>query len=325
MKLSRRRLLKLAGTAIVLPGLPRCARAHAWPTRPVRILVGFAAGGGYDIKARLIGKWLSERLGQAFIVENRPGAGTNIATEACVNAPADGYTLLMLGLPNAANATLYTNLRFNFLRDIAPVAGLLREPFVVETNPSLPVRTMSELIDYANANPSKINMASAGVGSGNHLAGALFEMKTGIRLVHVPYRGASPALTDLLGGRAQVMFASMSSSIGYVLGGKLHALAVTTRRPSPLLPDTPTVAQTVPDYEFSFWNGVGVRSGTSVEIIETLNTEINAALGDTNFKMRLAEEGGTPLPGSPADFVKLITEETEKWGKVIRAANISLS
>jgi len=325
MNLSRRRLLKLAAATAALPNPYRLAHANAYPSRPVRILVGFAAGGGYDIAARLIGQWLSERLGQPFIVENRPGAGTNIATEAAVNAPSDGYTLLMVGLPNASNASLYTNLKFNFMRDIAPVAGIHREPFVVETNLAVPVRTMREFISYADARPGKVNMASAGVGSGNHLAGALFEMMTGIKLTHVPYRGASLALADLLGGQVQVMFASTSSSIGYVTAGKLRPLAVTTATPLSTLPDTPTLAETVPGYEFSFWNGIGVRSGTPVEIIETLNKEINAALADSKFKVQLAELGGAALPGSPTEFGKLIADETEKWRKVIRDAKITLS
>jgi tripartite-type tricarboxylate transporter receptor subunit TctC len=307
MNLSRRRLLKLATAAAA---------------RPVRILVGFAAGGGYDIAARLIGQWLSERLGRPFIIENRPGAATNIATEAAVNAPADGYTLLMVGIPNASNASLYTNLKFNFLHDVAPVAGLLREPFIVETNLAVPVRTMREFISYAEASPGKINMASAGVGSGNHLAGALFQMMTGIKLAHVPYRGASLALADLLGGEVQVMFASTSSSIAYVRAGKLRPLAVTTVARSAMLPDTPTVAESLPGYEFSFWNGLGVRSGTPPEIIERLNKQINTALADPEFKERLAKLGGAPLTGSPADFGKLIAGETEKWRKVILAANI---
>jgi len=324
MKLSRRRLLKLATAAVVLPNSLRLACANAYPTRPVRILVGFAAGGGYDIAARLIGQWLSERLGKPFIIENRPGAATNIATEAAVNAPPDGHTLLMVGLPNASNASLYTDLKFNFLREIAPVAGIHREPFVVETNLSVPVRTIPEFISYADASPGRINMASAGIGSGNHLAGALFQMMTGIKLAHVPYRGASLALTDLLAGEVQLMFASTSSSIGYLRAGKLRPLAVTTVARSAMLPDTATVAESLPGYEFSFWNGIGVRSGTPTEIIETLNKEINAALADSEFKERLAKLGGTPLPGTPADFGKLITAETEKWSKVVRAANIKV-
>lgn len=325
MNVSRRRVLTLATAAVMLPNGRRLARAQAYPTRPVRIVVGFPPGGGVDITARLIAHWLSDRLGQPFIVENRPGAGTNIATEGVVSAPSDGYTLLMACLPNASNAALYPNLRFNFLRDIAPVAGIHREPFVVETNLSLPVKTIPELISYANANPGKINMASAGgVGSGTHLAGALFEVMTGVKLVYVPYRAASFALTDLLGGRAQVMFASMSSSIGYLAAAKLRPLAITTTGPSPALPDIPPVAESVPGYEFSFWYGIGVRGDTPVEIIESLNKEVNAALADPEFKARLGEFGSTPLPGSPADFGMLIAAETEKWGKVIHAANIKL-
>lgn len=325
MNASRRRLLKLTAAAAVLPSLPRLARADAYPTRPVRIIVGFPAGGGVDLAARLIGHWLSERLGQPFIVENRPGAATNTATADVVNGVSDGYTLLMACLPNASNATLYPDLKFNFLRDIAPVAGLLREPFVVETHPSLPVTTIPELISFASANPGKINMASAGgVGNGTHLAGALFQTMTGVKFVHVPYRAAGLALTDLLAGRVQLMFASMSSSIGYVRAGKLRPLAVTSTTSSPLLPGTPTLTESVPGYAFSFWYGVGVRYGTPAEIIERLNKEINAALTDGKFKMQLGEFGGTPLPGSPADFGKLIADETDKWREVIRAANIVL-
>jgi tripartite-type tricarboxylate transporter receptor subunit TctC len=322
MKLPRRTFLHLATGAAALPAVSRIARAQAYPSRPVRIIVGFAPAGGTDIMARLIGQWLSERLGQQFVIENRPGAGTNIATEAVVNAPPDGYTLLLACLPNASNATLYDKLNLNFIRDIAPVAGIARDTFAIEVNPSVPVKTVPELIAYAKVNSGKINMASGGIGSGNHIFGELFKMMTGVNLVHVPYRGAGPALVDLLGGQVQVMFASMVSSIEYVRAGKLRALAVTTSTRSPLLPDIPTVAQFVPGYEASFWYGIGAPRNTPIEIVEKLNQEINAVLADSQMKARLAGLGATALPGSPADFGKLIDEETEKWAKVIRSANI---
>jgi tripartite-type tricarboxylate transporter receptor subunit TctC len=272
--------------------------------------------------ARLIGQWLSERLGQQFVIENRPGASTNIATQAVVNAPPDGYTLLLACLPNASNATLYENLKFNFIRDITPVAGIARDPFAMEVNPSVPVKTVPEFITHAKANPGRINMASGGIGSGNHIFGELFKMMTGVNLVHVPYRGAGPALVDLLGGQVQVMFASMSSSIEYVRTDKLRALAVTTATRLDALPDVPTVGDFVPGYEASFWTGIGAPKNTPAEIVDKLNKEINAALADPKMKARLAELGVTALPGSPADFNKLIVNETEKWGKVVRAANI---
>ena len=318
MKLPRREFLRLAAGAAALPAVPLIASAQAYPARPVRIIVGFAPGGGMDIIARLIGQWLSERFGQQFVIENRPGAGTNIATEAVVNAPPDGYTLLLAGFPNASNATLYGNLKFNFIRDIAPVAGLSRETFVIEVNPSLWFKTVPEFITHAKANPGKINMASAGIGSGNHIAGELFKMMTGVTLVHVPYRGAGPALVDLLAGQVQVMFASMSSSIAYVRTGKLRALAVTTTTRLPELPDIPTVAEFVPGYEFSFWSGIGAPKNTPAEIVDKLNKEINAALADPKMKARFAELGVATIPGSPADFGKLIADETEKWSKVIK-------
>ena len=322
MKLLRRQFFHLVAGATALPALPRVASALDYPTRPVHIIVGFAPAGGTDIMARLIGQRLSERLGQQFAVENRPGAGTNVATEAVVNAPADGYMLLLVSLPNASNATLYESLKFNFIRDIVPVAGIAREPFAIEVNPSLPVKTVPELIAYAKANPGKINMASGGVGSGNHIFGELFKMMTGINLVHVPYRGAGPALVDLLAGQVQVMFASMSSSIEYLRAGKLRALAVTTSTRSPVLPDIPTVAQFVPGYEASFWTGIGAPRNTPIEMVEKLNQEINAALADSQMKARLAGLGAAALPGSPADFGKLIAEETEKWGKVVKFAGV---
>jgi tripartite-type tricarboxylate transporter receptor subunit TctC len=322
MKIPRRALLQLAAGAAAFRGAPRIARAQAYPTRPVRLIVGFAAGGGADIMARLIGQWLSDRLGQSFVVENRSGAGTNIATETVVNAAPDGHTLLLATSSNAFNATLYHDLKFNFLRDIAPVAGVHREPHIIEINPSLPVDTVPEFIAYAKANPGKINMGSGGVGSGNHMAGELFSMMTGARFTHVPYRGAAPALVDLMGGQVQVIFAVISSSIEHVRAGKLRALAVTTATRSAVLPDVPTVADFVPGYEASFWTGVCAPKGTPAEIVDTLNKEINAALVDPRLQARFAQLSATALPGSAADFSKLVAEETERWGKVIRTAGI---
>jgi tripartite-type tricarboxylate transporter receptor subunit TctC len=288
----------------------------------VRFIVGFAPAGGNDIVARLIGQWLSERLGQTFIIENRPGAGTNIATEAVVNSPPDGYTLLLVGVPNASNATLYSNLKFNFIRDIAPVAGVSRGPLALVVNPSVPATTVPEFVAYAKANPGKINMASAGIGSGSHLAGELFKMMAGVNLVHVPYRGNGPALTDLLAGQVDVLFPTLASCIEYIRTGKLRGLAVTTGMRSEALPDLPTVAESVQGYETSGWYGVGVPKGTLAEIIDKLNREINAGLADPMVKAQFTDLGSTVLPGSPADFGKLIADETVKWGKVIRAANI---
>jgi tripartite-type tricarboxylate transporter receptor subunit TctC len=300
----------------------RIARAQAYPTRPVHIIVGFAPAGGTDILARLIGQWLSERLGQQFVIENRAGAATNIATEAVVNAPPDGYTLLAACLPNASNATIYDKLNFNFIRDIAPVAGIARDTFAIEVNPSVPVKTVPELIAYARVNSGKINMASGGIGSGNHIFGELFKIMTGVNLVHVPYRGAGPALVDLLGGQVQVMFASISSSLEYVRAGKLRVLAVTTSTRSPVLPDIPTVAEFVPGYEATFWTGIGAPRNTPMEIVGKLNQEINAVLADAQIKARLAGLGATALPGSPGDFGKLIVDETEKWRGVVKFAGI---
>jgi tripartite-type tricarboxylate transporter receptor subunit TctC len=323
MRLCRREFLGLAATAAALSAAPRIASAQqAYPARPVRIIVGFAPAGGSDIMARLMAQWLSERLGRQFIVENRPGAGTNVATEAVVNAPPDGYTLLLATLPNASNATLYQNLKFNFIRDIAPIAGISRDPFVMEVNPSVPAKTVPEFIGYAKANPGRINMGSGGIGSGNHIAGELFKMLTGVDLVHVPYRGAGPAVVDLLGGQMQVMFASMSSSIEYVRAGKLRALGVTTPTRLPQLPEIPTLADFVPGYEFSFWTGLGAPKNTPAQIVEKLNKEINAALADARMKARFAELGVTALAGSPADFGTFVATETESLGKVVRAANV---
>jgi tripartite-type tricarboxylate transporter receptor subunit TctC len=322
MNLSRRQLLRLATGAVALPAAARIARAQAYPARLVRIIVGFPPGGSVDITARLIGQWLSERLGQPFIVENRPGAGTNIGTEAAVRAPADGYTLLLVTPANTINATLYEKLNFNFLRDIAPIAGILRAPNVMEVNPSVPVHSVPEFIAYAKANPGKINMASTGNGTSTHLSGALFRTMTGVDMIHVPYRGNAPALTDLIAGQVQVLFDSISTSIEHIRTGKLRALAVTTPTRSPALPDLPTVGDFVPGYEATAFFGMGAPRNTPAEIIDRLNAEINAALADPGMTARLADLGGTPLPGSPADFAKLLADETAKWAKVIRALNI---
>jgi tripartite-type tricarboxylate transporter receptor subunit TctC len=288
----------------------------------VRIVVGFAPGGAFDIIARLIGQWLSERLGQPFVIENRPGAGGNIATEAVVRAPADGYTLLLVGLPNAINATLYQKLNFNLIRDIAPVAGIDREPQVMVLNPSVPAKTVSEFVAYAKARPGKVSMASQGIGGSGHLAGELFQMMAGITVVHVPYRGAGPALADLLGGQVEFMFAAAPSAITYVKTGKLRGLAVTTALRSEALADLPTVGEFLPGFEASSWYGIGAPKAVPAEIVEKLNKEINSGLADPKIKARFADLGGTALAGSPADFGKLITAETEKWGEVIRAINI---
>ena len=288
----------------------------------MRLIVTNAAGGPQDILARLMGQWLSERFGQPFIVENRPGAGTNIGTEAVVKAPPDGYTLLLVNAASAINATLYEKLSFNFIRDIVPVAGITRDHLVMVVNPSVPATTVPEFIAYAKAAPGKINMASGGNGAPSHIAGELFKMMAGVNIVHVPYRGAAPALTDLLGGQVQVYFGPMPSSIEHIKTGKLRALAVTTATRAEVLPDLPTVGDFLPGYEASTWMGIGVPRNTPVEIVESLNKEINAALTDPKIKARLADLGGVVLPGSPADFGKLIAGETEKWGKVIRAANI---
>jgi tripartite-type tricarboxylate transporter receptor subunit TctC len=320
MKLPRRKFLHLAASAAALPAVSRIAWPQTYPNRPVRVIVGFASGGAADIMARLVGQWL--RLGQPFVIDNRPGGGGNIATEAVVRAPADGYTLLLVGVPNAINATLYDKLSFNFIRDIAPVAGIFRGAYVMVANPSVPAKTLPEFISYARANPGKINMASAGIGSTNHVAGELFKMMAGVDLVHVPYRGTGPALTDLLGGQVQVNFPAMASSIEYIRTGKLRALAVTTATRSEALPDVPTVGEVVPGYEASAWYGVGAPRGTPTEVIEKLSHEINAALADPEMKARFADLGGIAIVGSPADFGKLIAEETEKWGKVVKFADI---
>jgi tripartite-type tricarboxylate transporter receptor subunit TctC len=322
MQLPRRRFLHMVAGA-ALPAVSRVARAQSsYPTKPVRVLVGFAPGGGNDIAARLISHWLSERLGQQFIVENRPGAGSNIATETVVRAPADGHTLLLVAVANATNATLYDRLNFNFIRDIAPVAGLLRVPNLVEVHPSVPAQTLPELIAYARANPGKINMGSGGSGGPVHVTGELFNMMAGLKMQHVPYRGEAPALNDLIGGQVQVVFGSVPASIQYVRAGKLRALAVTTATRSELLPDLPTVAEFMPGYESSTWYGIGAPKSTPVDIIDRLNVEINAALADPTLKARMADLGGRAIGGSPADFSELIATDTEKWGKVVKFASI---
>jgi tripartite-type tricarboxylate transporter receptor subunit TctC len=322
MKIPRRQFLHLAAGAAALPALLGIARAQTYPTKPVRIVVGFAAGGGTDIVARLIGQWLSDRLRRSFLIEDRTGAGGNIATEAVVNARPDGYTLLMAGTVNAVNDTLYDKLNFSFVRDIAPVASVMRIPQIVVVHPSLPVTTLLELIAYAKANPGKLNMGSGGVGTPHHVAGELFKTMTGVSMVHVPYRGAAPATADLLGGQLQVMFSTTTESLEYIRAGKLRPLAVTTASRFPAMPDIPTVSEFVPGYDTSYWFGVGAPRNTPVEIIDTLNKEINTALADAEIRTRFADLGGTAVGGSPAEFGKFIADETEKWAKVIRAANI---
>jgi tripartite-type tricarboxylate transporter receptor subunit TctC len=322
MKLPRRTFLHLAAGAAAFPAVSRFAWAQTYPTRPVRIIVGFAAGGGSDITARLIGQWLSERLGRSFLVENRPGAGGNIGAEAVVRAPPDGYTLLLAGSANAINATLYDKLNFDFIHDIAPVAGIIRVPNVMEVNPSVPAKTVPEFIAHAQANPGKISMASAGTGAPSHVAGELFKLMAGVNMIHVPYRGVAPALTDLLGGQVQVLFSDMAASIEYIRAGKLRALAVTTANRWEVLPDLPAVGEFLPGYEGSSVYGVGAPKNTPAEFIDKLNKEINAGLADPAMKAKIRELGGSPLSGSPADFGKLIAYDTEKWAKVILAANI---
>jgi tripartite-type tricarboxylate transporter receptor subunit TctC len=322
MKLPRRQFLHLAAGAAALPAVSRIAWAQAYPTRPVRLIVPIAPAGAGDITARLIGQWLSERLGQQFIVENRPGGGGNIGTEAVVRAPADGYTLLLVGSFNAVSATFYDKLNFNFIRDLAPVASIIRAPMVMAVNPTVPAKTVPEFIAYAKANPGKIDFASAGIGSMSHLAGELFKAMAGVNLVHVPYRGGGPAVNDLLGGQVQVYFASTPASIGYIKAGRLRALSLTTATRSEALPDIPTVAEFLPGFEASLWYGIAAPRNTPVEVIDKLNKEINAALADPRMKARIVDLGGDVLALSPADFGKLIADETEKWGNVIRALNI---
>jgi len=322
MKLPRRKFLHVAAVAAALPAVSRSAWAQTYPARPVRIIVATGPAGAPDILARLVGQWLSERLGQQFVTENRPGGGNNIGTEAVVRAPPDGYTLLLVDPSASINATLYDKLNFNFIRDIATVAGLVRMPLVMVVHPSVPATTVPALIAYAKANPRRINMASPGIGTPGHVAGELFKMMTGTEMVHVPYRGGGPALTGLIGGQVQVFFPSTSLSIEQIRAGKLRALAVTTVVRWDGLPDIPTVGEFVPGYEASIVLGIGVPKRTPVEIIDKLNREINAALADPKVKTRLADLGGTPLAGSSADFARLIADETEKWGKVIKFAGI---
>jgi tripartite-type tricarboxylate transporter receptor subunit TctC len=311
-------LLGALGLALAAAvGVPQ-ARALDYPTRPVHVVAGYPAGGTVDILARLVGQYLSERLGQQFIIDNRAGAGNNIGTEVVVNAAPDGYTLLLVNPANGINATLYDKLPFNFVRDIAPVAGIIRVPNVMEVNPAVPAKTVAEFIAYAKANPGKINMASSGNGTSVHVSGELFKMMTGVNMLHVPYRGAAPALTDLMGGQVQVIFDNLPSSIEYIRAGKLRALAVTTAERSDALPGVPTVAETVPGYEASAWFGLGAPKGTPAEIVDKLNAAVNAGLADPKLKARLADLGGTMLVGPPGDFGKLIVEETEKWAKVVK-------
>ncbi len=316
--MKRRQFLRLSAAAAALPFAPSIAKAQAYPARPVRIIVGFAPGGATDTTARLMGHWLSERLGQQFIVENRPGAGTNIATEAVVRSPADGYTLLMVTASNAINATLYEKMNFVFLRDMVPVAGVIRYPNVVEVNTDLPVKTIPEFIAYLKANPGKLSMASGGVGSSQHLAGELFKMMTGVDMAHVPYRGGAPALVDLLSGRVQVRFGVLPESMALIREGKLRALAVCTATRNEYLPDIPTVADSVPGYEASSVQGFAVPKGTPPEIVEKLNKEVNAGLADPKIKARFADLGASVFPVTPAEFTKFIEDETEKWGKVVK-------
>ena len=324
MKLPRRKFLHLAAGAAALPAVSRVGWTEAYPSRPVRLVTGFAAAGGSDVVARLIGQWLSERLGQSFIIENRPGAGGNIGTESVVRAPPDGYTLLLVTFANVVNASLYKKLNFNFIRDISPVAGLMRVPDLMAIHPSVPARTVPEFIAYAKANAGKITMASAGNGSSGHLAGELLKMKVGISLVHAPYRGNGPALTDLLGGQVELMFPTSPSAVEYVKSGRLRGLAVTAASRSETLPDLPTVGEFVPGYEVSALYGIGAPKGTPAEFIATINKESNAALANPKMKARFVDLGGIVIPGSPADFGKVIVEDTEKWAKVIEAANIKI-
>jgi len=322
MKFPRRQFLQLAAGATALPTVSRIAKAQTYPARPVRILVGYTAGGGVDVTARLIGQWLSERLGQPFIVENRPGAGTNIATEAVVRSAPDGYTLLLATGANAINAALYKKLSFDFMHDIAPIGSIVRVTLVVLVNPTFSAKSLPELITYAKANPGKISAASGGVGGPDHVSGELFKIMAGVDMIHVPYRGQAQALSDLLGEQVQVVFSTVPSAIEYVKAGKLRALAVTTATRSELLPDVPTVSEAVPGYEASQWYGVGAPKDTPAGIVDQLNREINAALADAGMKARFADLGCATLSGSPADFGRLIAADTEKWAKVIRTANI---
>jgi tripartite-type tricarboxylate transporter receptor subunit TctC len=318
MTILRRRFLKLAGAGLAMPAVARLARAQGWPNRQVRLIIGYPPGGSADITARLVAQWLTERLGQAFIVESRAGGGTNIATEAVINSAPDGYTLLLVAPANAINATLYEKMNHVFLRDIMPIAGLIRFPNVVVVNPSVPVNSIPELIAYAKANPGKLNMASSGNGSTIHMSGELFKMMTGVDMIHVPYRGGALALTDMIGGQVQVMFDNIPTAAEMVRGGKLRGLAVTGETRSEILPELPTVADFVPGYEATSWYGLGAPKGTPAEIIDRLNGEVVTILADPKLRSRFLELGATPLKGSPADFTKLLADETEKWGKVVK-------
>jgi tripartite-type tricarboxylate transporter receptor subunit TctC len=322
--MQRREFLKRLASAAALPSLSSRARAETYPARPVHIIVGFPPGAASDINARLIGEWLSQRLGQQFIIDNRPGAGSNVGTEAAVHAPADGYTLLLVTPPNVINASLYDNLNFNFLRDTAPVASIMRTPMVMEVNSALPVKTVAEFIAYAKANPGKVNFASSGNGTGSHVAAELFRFMTGVDIVHVPYRGPAQALTDLIGGRVQVMFDVLTSSIAHIRAGEVRALAVTTAARSAALPDVPTVADTVPGYESSGWAGVGAPTNTPAETIGLLNGAIGEGLADPKVQASLATLGAAPMAMSPAEFGKFLADETSKWAKVVKFANIKL-
>jgi len=322
MKFPRRQFLHMAASVAALPFLPRIARAQAYPSRPVRIVAGFAAGGGVDITARLIGQWLSDRLGQSFVVENRTGAGGNIGTEVVVNSPPDGYTLLLSTVPNAVNATLYDKLSFNFIRDIAPVGNIIRVPMAILVHPSLPVKTVPELIAYAKANPGKVNMASAGTGSAPHMAGELFKFMAGVNMVHVPYRGQGPAVADLLGGQVHVMFATTPGTAEFIKKGQLNALAVTSATKAEVFSELPHAGNFVPGYEASQWYGMSAPKAVPAEIITRLNSEINTALADPATRKKFTDIGGEPMPGTPAEFGKFIAEETEKWGKVVKFAGL---
>src|ERR1700681_516521 len=322
--MKRREFLSLSASVAARPALPQLARAETYPARPVRVIVGFPPGAASDINARLIGQWLSDRLGQQFIIDNRPGAGSNVGTEAAVHAPADGYTLLLVTPPNAINASLYDNLNYNFLHDIAPVASIMRTPMVMEVNSALPIATVGEFIAYAKANPGKLNFASSGNGTGSHVAAELFKFMTGVDIIHVPYRGPAQALTDLISGRVQVMFDVLTSSIGHIRAGEVRAVAVTTAARSAALPDVPTVADTVPGYESSGWGGVGTPATTPADIIATLNGAIGAGLADAKVQASLADLGASPTPMTAAAFGKFLADETEKWAKVVKFANIKL-
>jgi tripartite-type tricarboxylate transporter receptor subunit TctC len=324
MQLPRRQFLRLTGVSSVAAVLPRVAFAQAYPSRPVRLVVGFAASGSGDIVARVVGRWLSERVGQPVIIENRPGAGGNVGTEVVVRASPDGYTLCLVGANNAINATLYNGLNYNFIRDVAPISGFMRTPNVLVVNPSVPAKTIPEFIAYAKTDPGEIRFGSGGVGTSTHLTGELFRMMTGVHMTHVPYRSSGPAVADLLGGQVQVMFDSVVSSIEHIKAGRLRALAVTTAMRSEALPDVPTMSDFVPGFEASAWFGVGAPKETRAEVINKINDEINAGFADPKLKARLADLGGTPLLGSPADFGKLIVDETAKWAKVVKFAGIKV-